>query len=51
MGQRRIPLYKAFQRIMWRESSDDPEWLEAMDEAASALPKGEAWPLELPKGG
>lgn len=51
MGLRRIPLYKAFQRVMGKEMETDAEWLAAMDAAAGALPKGEAWPHEMPKEG
>ena len=46
MGQRRVPLYKAFQRLMWAEMAADPDWSERMDTLAGQLPAGESWPTE-----
>ena len=44
---RKIPLQKAFQRLMWTEMERDPEWAERMDAGTGALPTGPAWPTEV----
>ena len=44
---RKIPLQKAFQRLMWTEIERDPEWAERMDAGTGALPTGPAWPTEV----
>jgi hypothetical protein len=46
MGYRRILLHKAFQRIMWTEMSEDPDWADRLDELSGKLPPGESWPKE-----